>query len=101
MDVDGSLWEGLWCSPWILAGGLRPPDLPPGGLPPPGPPEVWLSYAPLMGITCRPLGKMLFFYIFFIRALELAANHEKQVFMFFAFLPPYMGVSGSLVPRKR
>ena len=54
--------DGLWCSSWILAGGLRPPDLPPGGLRPPGPPEVWLSYATgwpsyatLMGITCRPL----------------------------------------------
>ena len=44
---------GLWRSPWILAGGLRPP----------GPPEVgpsyapggWPSYAPPMGITSRPL----------------------------------------------
>ena len=28
-------------------------------------------------------------------------NHEKQCFTFFAFLPPYIGVSGSLVSRKR
>ena len=40
---------GLWCSSWILAGGLRPPDPPPGGLRPPGPPEVWLSYATAWG----------------------------------------------------
>ena len=45
--------------------------------------------------------KMQVFHNFSIRALKLAANHEKQVFTFFAFLPPYMGVSGSLVPRKR
>ena len=45
--------------------------------------------------------KMKVFHDFSIRALKLAANHEKQVFTFFAFLPPYMGVSGSAVPRKR
>ena len=28
-------------------------------------------------------------------------NHEKQIFTFFAFLPPYIGVSGSLVSRMR
>ena len=28
-------------------------------------------------------------------------NHEKPGFTFFAFLPPYFGVSGSLVSRKR
>ena len=55
MDADGSLWGGLWCSPWILAGGLRPPDPPPGELRTPGPPEVRLSYAPHMGVTCQPL----------------------------------------------
>ena len=49
----------------------------------------------------RNLCKMVVFQYFFIRALELAANHEKQVFTFFAFLPPYMAVSGSPVPRKR
>ena len=27
----------------------------------------------------------------------MAENHEKQGFTFFAFLPPYIGVSGSLV----
>ena len=45
--------------------------------------------------------KMILFHDFSIRALKLAANHEKQVFTFFAFLPPYMAVSGSAVPRKR
>ena len=33
--------------------------------------------------------------------LKMAENHEKQCFTFFAFLPPYIGVSGSLVSRKR
>ena len=31
----------------------------------------------------------------------MAENHEKQCFTFFAFLPPYIGVSGSRVSRKR
>ena len=31
----------------------------------------------------------------------MAENHEKQCFTFFAFLPPYIGVSGSLVSRMR
>ena len=46
-------------------------------------------------------GLCFFFEDLFIRALKLAANHEKQVPTFFAFLPPYMAVSGSAVPRKR
>ena len=37
----------------------------------------------------------------FIEALKMAKNHEKQSFTFFAFLPPYIGVSGSLVSRMR
>ena len=65
-----------------------------------GPPEVWPG-VPRMGIMCRPHGKMYFFDDFSIRALKLAANHEKQVFTFFAFLPPYIGVSGLLVYCKR
>ena len=28
-------------------------------------------------------------------------NHEKQYFAFFAFLPPYIGVAGSLVSFMR
>ena len=32
---------------------------------------------------------------------ETAENAEKQSFTFFAFLPPYIGVSGSLVSRTR
>ena len=31
----------------------------------------------------------------------MAENHEKQCFTFFAFSPRYIGVSGSLVSRKR
>ena len=30
----------------------------------------------------------------------MAENHEKPSFTFFAFLPPYIGVSSSLVPRN-
>ena len=37
----------------------------------------------------------------FIEAFKMAENLEKQVFTFFAFLPPYIGVSGSLASRKR
>ena len=44
---------------------------------------------------------MMIFQDFSIRALKLAASHEKQIFTFFAFLPPYIGVSGSLVSRMR
>ena len=47
------------------------------------------------------LEKCTFFEDFFIRAIKLAANSEKQVFTFFAFLPPYIGVSGLLVYCKR
>ena len=45
--------------------------------------------------------KCIFFDDFFIRALKLVANHEKQVFTFFAFLPPYIGVLGSTVYLER
>ena len=37
----------------------------------------------------------------FIEALKMLENHEKPCFTFFAFLPPYIGVSGSLVSRMR
>ena len=37
----------------------------------------------------------------FIEVLKIAENLEKQSFTFFAFLPPYIGVSGSLVSRMR
>ena len=45
--------------------------------------------------------KCTFFEDFSIRALKLAANREKQVFTFFGFLPPYIGVSGLPVYLKR
>ena len=38
---------------------------------------------------------------FRVEALKMAENIEKQCFTFFAFLPPYIGVSGSLVSRNR
>ena len=44
--------------------------------------------------------KMHFFGLIFIEAFKMAENTEKQVFTFFAFLPPYFGVSGSLVSRN-
>ena len=33
----------------------------------------------------------------FQQALKMGENREKQLFMLFAFLPPYIGVSGFLV----
>jgi len=47
------------------------------------------------------LEKCAFFEDFSIRALKLAANPEKQVFTFFGFLPPYIGVSGLPVYVRR
>ena len=44
---------------------------------------------------------MHFFGLIFIEALKMAENHEEPCFTFFAFLPPYFGVSGSLVFRNR
>ena len=41
------------------------------------------------------------FSLIFIEVLKIAENLEKQSFTFFAFLPPYIGVSGSLVSRNR
>ncbi len=38
----------------------------------------------------------VFFVNFSFRALKLLANHEKQLFTFFGFLPPYFSVSRSL-----
>ena len=35
------------------------------------------------------------------QALKIAENREKHCFTFFAFLPPYVGVSGSLLYAKR
>ena len=47
------------------------------------------------------LEKCTFFADFSIRAFKLAAIYEKQLFTFFAFLPPYIGVSGSPMYLKR
>ena len=41
------------------------------------------------------------FHEFFVGALKLAENREKDFFTFFAFLPPYIGVSGSPMFLKR
>ena len=43
--------------------------------------------------------KMHFFGLIFIEAFKMAENPEKQIFTFFAFLPPYFGVSGSVSSR--
>ena len=90
-----TVWPSL-----TLAGGLRPSDPHQGGSAPLDPPKYGLG-APRMGIMCRPHGKMYFFVDFFIRALKLAANREKQVFTFFGFLPPYIGVLGLPVYLER
>ena len=55
---------------------------------------------PVWGL-CADLMEKCVFADFFIRALKLAANHEKQVFTFLGFLPPYIAVSGSLMHTKR
>ena len=39
--------------------------------------------------------------IFVYQALKMVENHEKLCFTLFALLPPYIVVSGSLMPRKR
>ena len=36
-----------------------------------------------------------------IEVLKMVENDEKPCLTFFAFLPPYFGVSGSLVSRNR
>ena len=70
--------------------------------------QVWPScpqdgpVSPQDGLVMADLlEKCTFFDDFSIRALKLAANHKKQVFTFFAFLPPYIGVAGLLVYFKR
>ena len=78
---------------WIVFGLIMPQD---GLVTPP----LWELRADLFKKRPKSL-KNAFFYHFSIRAFKLAANHEKQVVTFFAFLPLYIGVSGSLVSRKR
>ena len=56
---------------------------------------------PVWGLCADLMEKCTFFVDFFIRALKLAANREKQVFTFFGFLPPYIGVLGLPVYLKR
>ena len=36
-----------------------------------------------------------------VEALKMAENHDNNVFTFLPFLPPHIGVSSSLVSRKR
>ena len=50
-------------------------------------------------IIFTPCGSV--FYRFCLEALKMLKNHEKQCFTFFAFLPPYFGVSGSLMYVNR
>ena len=63
-------------------GGSAPLDPPKYG---PVTPQDGLVMPPHMGITCGPLKKT--FHDFCIRAVKLAANHEKQVFTFLVFYP--------------
>ncbi len=37
----------------------------------------------------------------FVGVFKIAEKHEKHIYTFFAFLPAYIGVSGSFVSRKR
>ena len=41
------------------------------------------------------------FSLIFVQVRKVAENREKQLFTFFAFLPPYIGVSGSPMCLKR
>ena len=50
-------------------------------------PPLWGLCADLFKKRSKSLNNAIF-YDFSIRVLKLAANHEKQVFTFFAFLPP-------------
>ena len=86
-SIVGWMWmDRMWPSPRPRMAQLRPP---------------YGDYVRTSLKNVRNLWKMILFHDFPIRALKLAANHEKQVFTFFAFLPPYMGVSGSRMPCKR
>ena len=59
--------------------------------------EIYRLVSKILNFT--PCGSV--FDRFCVEALKMAENHEKPGFTFFAFLPPYIGVSGSLVSRKR
>ena len=58
---------------------------------------VWKSHQ-IVSVKMSPKWRLL---LIFIEALKMAENHEKPCFTFFAFLPPYIGVSGSLVSGMR
>ena len=64
-------------------------------------PEVWPGCAPYGDYVPTSWKNVIFVDDFSIGALKLAANREKQVFTFFGFLPPYIGVSGSPMYLKR
>ena len=59
--------------------------------------EIYRLVSKILNFT--PCG--LVFDRFCVEALKMAENHEKPCSTFFAFLSPYIGVSGSLVSRKR
>ena len=59
--------------------------------------EIYRLVSKVLNFT--PCGSV--FDRFCVEALKMVENHEKQRFMFFAFLAPYIGVSGSLVSRMR
>ena len=51
--------------------------------------------------TLHMLARFRCYMQIFTEALKMAENHEKQCFTFFAFLAPYIVVSGSLVRSGR
>ena len=59
--------------------------------------EIYRLVSKILNFT--PCGSV--FDRFCVEAFKLVESLEKPVPTFFAFLPPYMAVSGSLVPRKR
>ena len=93
----GLIHEVLRGSRW----GASPPRPPTRGAPPTWTPRSMAWVRPVWGLCADLLEKCTFFDDLSIGALKLAANHEKQVFTFFGFLPPYIGVSGLLVYCKR
>merc|ERR1712185_344802 len=80
MDVDGWSLVQVW-SRVTFAGGLRPPDPPPGELRPPGPPGGMAWVRPSMGIMCGPLGKYHFFVkmVFFFTVCPLRRSNCLQI----------------------
>ena len=62
---------------------------------------IWVDLV-WIGVNIRCIFvDLTYMFLKFQQALKLAESREKQVPTFFAFLPPYIGVSGLLVYCKR